>query len=383
MERLSTTPRPGWETTVQNQGLSYYETDGKPYWNESACYVFTRREIDALESATYALNEMCLQAVEHIISRGLWERFAVPRAFQSWVRESWERDERTVYGRFDLAFDGVNVKMLEYNADTPTGLIEAAVIQWFWLQDVRRSTNEDSSERDGWDQFNTLHERLIEAWQALGQESNERLYFASIPAEDSDEDFMTVNYLRDTANQAGWDTEYIELQNVGWNPSLGFVDLTERPIANIFKLYPWEILLTEQFAKYLPVARTRWLEAPWKMLLSNKAILPLLYELFPDSPYILPASLSPLGDIYVKKPLLGREGANTAIVAYGESVLETEGIYTGPSVYQEYVELPDFNGNYPIIGSWMVNGYAAGIGIREADTRITTNKSRFVPHRFT
>jgi glutathionylspermidine synthase len=163
------------------------------------------------------------------------------------------------------------------------------------------------------------------------------------------------------------------------------VDLQERPINHIFKLYPWEMMVREPFGKHLPRARTRWIEAPWKMVLSNKAILTVLYELFPHSPYILPAAFEPtrdIGDIYIKKPMLGREGANTALVAYGESVLQTEGPYEGQAVYQAYAELPEFDGSYPVIGSWMVNGYAAGMGIREGDTRITTNKSRFVPHCF-
>jgi glutathionylspermidine synthase len=140
-------------------------------------------------------------------------------------------------------------------------------------------------------------------------------------------------------------------------------------------------MLKEQFGPYLLKSDTQWLEAPWKMLLSNKAILPLLCQLFPECPYLLRASWEPLGSAYVKKPILGREGANVAIISGGRMLAETAGTYADcPCVYQEYHPLPSFDGNYPVLGSWMVNGYACGMGIREDRDLITQNTSRFVPH---
>ncbi len=373
MQRQTREPRTGWEETVQAQGLSFYLTDGWPYWDESACYVFSQAQIEALEEATIALDRMCLQAVEAIIERDLFEQFLIPPRFVPWVKNSWERDERTIYGRFDLAFDGTVPRLLEYNADTPTGLIEAAVIQWFWFKDV---CGEDAA----FDQFNSIHERLIEAWQAVKSHVAGTMYFTSV--DDGYEDYMTASYLRDTAVQAGLPTEDLAINDIGWK-NKRFVDRAEKPIANIFKLYPWEWLVREQFGPRLIEAPTRWLEAPWKMLLSNKSILPLLCEMFPESPYLLRADFDPLPGDYVKKPILAREGANASIVLNGEVVLETEGPYGAtPFVYQQYHALPDFDGNYPVVGSWMVNGHACGIGIREDSQRITTNKSRFVPHLF-
>ena len=368
-------PRPGWDEIVQSQGLSFYLTDGKPYWDESACYVFNASEVDVLEEATYVLDKMCLAAVEHVIQNNLFEQFLIPMEFTNYVRRSWERDEHTIYGRFDLVFDGTTPKLLEYNADTPTALIEAAVIQWFWFKDI-------AGEDETLDQFNSIHERLIEAWAAVKPDVKGIMYFTSLP--DYYEDYMTVNYLRDTAMQAGLKTEYIEIQDIGWNQRRQhFVDSDEKPIHNMFKLYPWEWIIREEFKGHLLQDTTRWLEAPWKMILSNKAILPLLCQLFPDSPYLLQADFHPHGDSYFKKPILAREGANAAIVVHGQTVLETTGPYgDSPCVYQEYQPLPDFNGNYPVLGSWMVNGYACGVGIREDTIRITGNKSRFVPHIF-
>jgi glutathionylspermidine synthase len=310
--------------------------------------------------------------------------------------------------------------LLDYNADTPTSLLEAAVIQWFWFKDVEQNPGSFSAKltaREGeapsepsslitgnpartearppisvLDQFNSVHDRLIEAWRAYAPIIDARrasapalfnptMYFSSISA--SIEDFMTVTYLRDTATQAGLATEYIPIEQIGFNhPRSLFVDTRERPIHNIFKLYPWEWMIREQFSPFLLQTLVHWLEAPWKMILSNKAILPILHELFPDSPYILPASFEPLPGPHIRKPILSREGANVAMVIGGKTVIETPGPYTGPYVYQQLQPLPDYQGNLPVIGSWLVNGYACGIGIREDTSPITGNTSRFVPHLF-
>lgn len=378
MERITTSPRPHWQQTVESQGLTYYMTGDQVYWDESAYYSFTAAEIEQIETATYALNEMCLQAVEHIIQQQHFSQFLIPPEFISYIQQSWERDEHTIYGRFDLHFDGQGQpRLLEYNADTPTALLEAAVAQWFWFKDM-------SAVHYSLDQFNSIHERLIEAWARVKQEKpiDDVLYFTSTG--EPPEDYMTVNYLRDTAIQSGLETEYIEIGDIGWNSTRQmFVDLKEKPIRHIFKLYPWEWLVREQFGRHLLVNKTQWLEAPWKMLLSNKAILPVLYNLFPDSPYLLKASFEPWAGSYIRKPIFGREGDNMTIVQNSIVLQETGGPYgNSPYIYQDLLPLPSFDGNYPVIGSWMVNGYACGLGIREDKTLITSNHSRFVPHLF-
>jgi glutathionylspermidine synthase len=375
VERLASNPRIDWQQKVESQGLLFHtveQDEGKvPYWDESAYYRFSSKEVDELERASYALNEMCLKAVEHVLANNLLERFLIPSAFHAYVRASWEKDEHTVYGRFDFSYDGVHPpKLLEYNADTPTALLEAAVVQWHWFRDVFPTR----------DQFNSIHERLIEIWSVLKQKGQNRWHFTSL--RDHLEDYMTVNYLRDTAMQAGIDTGYLAVEDIGWNARRRmFVDRSERPIVHIFKLYPWEWMVQEKFGPNLLEAGTQWLEAPWKMLLSNKAILPILYELYPDSPYLLHTDWQPVGNSYVSKPIVGREGANIQMVQDGQVTLETDGIYEkSPRIYQELCPLPNFNGRYPVVGSWMVNGYACGIGIREDSQPITQNMSRFVPH---
>lgn len=372
MQRFRSKPRPDCQKTVESQGLLFHSPEGETYWDESGYYRFTAAEIDGIEKATYALNDMCLAAVQQVIDQNRFDDFQIPPQVADYVRRSWDRDELTIDGRFDLAFDGHGPpKLLEYNADTPTSLLEAAVIQWHWMKDVFPNL----------DQFNSIHDRLIEAWGVARQASSDTMYFTCLSG--NIEDYMTTTYLRDTAIQAGLRTEYLPIEQIGWNTPRGlFVDLREQHIAQCYKLYTWEWMLKEAFGPNLLADNTRWFEPPWKMLLSNKAILALLYEMFPQSPYLLPASLEPIEGDYVRKPTLGREGANIQTVSGGRVVSETEGEYPGPWVYQKLHPLPHFDGNYPVIGSWMVNGYACGIGIREDGTPITQNTSRFVPHVF-
>jgi glutathionylspermidine synthase len=370
MRRQRISPRANWQAVVESQGFHFHTPDGLPYWDESACYVFSPDEIDRIEEATYALNEMCLEAIEHILTENLFDAFGIPPAYRGWVQQSWETDEHTVYGRFDLAYTPEGgPRLLEYNADTPTALLEAAVIQWFWLKDTH----------PGADQFNSIHERLIEVWKVLQPRLAGRVYFSSLGG--NVEDYMTVNYLRDTCVQAELEGEYLAVEDIAWHSAhRQFVDAKGEPIQTVFKLYPWEWMLREEFGRYLPVSRTRWLEPPWKMLLSNKAILPVLWQLFPESPYLLRAEFQPFGPAYVRKPILGREGANVTLVLDGRPVVETEGPYDGPCVFQDYCPLPQFEGNYAVLGSWVVNGYACGIGVREDAHPVTRNSSRFVPH---
>ena len=378
MIRVPTEVRPDWPRIVESQGLLFHSIDGEPYWDESAYYLFESAEVDRIEEATRQLDAMCLEAVEHVIAEGRLEDVGIPPAFHAYVARSWEQDEHTIYGRFDLSFDGRNPpKLLEYNADTPTSLMEASVIQWFWSKALLGPAS-----LGRFDQFNSIHERLIEAWGRVARELGRKAHFAALG--DSVEDVMTVAYLRDTAIQAGIQAVPIALKDIGWNARRrAFTDLAERPIEILFKLYPWEWMIGEAFGPSLPWGQTRWLEPPWKMVLSSKAILPILFELHPDSPYLLRAEFEPFGDTYVSKPIHSREGANVSIVRNGSVLAETDGDYgESPRIYQAYHPLPEFGGRFPVVGSWMVNGHACGMGIREDGGPITRNTSRFLPHIF-
>lgn len=375
MRRITTDPRPNWQKRVEEHGLYYHTVRDEPYWDETAYYQFTAFEIDTIEEATNALHKMCMDLVEEVIDKRMFGLFLIPPEFEDYVVRSWERDEPSVYGRFDLAFDGVGTpKMLEYNADTPTALVEAAVAQWVWLKDVDERA----------DQFNSIHEHLIDAWKEVLKRDSGPIHFAAMSKLDTPEDYITAEYMRDTAIQAGAKTTFIDVTDIGYDrPRKVFVDGTGFPIHRCFKLYPWEWMVREEFGPHIRTAPTRWVEPAWKMILSCKSILPLLYERHPDSPFLLPASFDPLpGGSFVKKPLHAREGANIEVVIGGRVAQSTDGPYQGgPYVYQQLAaQLKPHDGRYPVLGSWVVGGEACGMGIREDDSLVTRNTSRFVPH---
>lgn len=375
MRRLTIDPRPNWQKKVEQYGFLFHTLNGEPYWDESACYQFTNYQIDTLELATQTLHQMCLDLVQEVIDERQFGLFLIPPEYEEYVIRSWEQRDPSVYGRFDLAYDGISPpKLLEYNADTPTALLEAAVAQWDWLKEV--------DERG--DQFNSIHDKLIDAWKAVQAVDPSPVHFATMASADSPEDFITGEYMRDVATQAGLKTATLDVTEIGWDRVRKvFVDRTGFPIRRCFKLYPWEWMVREEFAPHVRTAPTKWVEPAWKMILSCKSILPLLYQRHPDSPFLLPASFDPLPTgSYVRKPVHAREGANIQVVIDGKLAHETEGPYVGgPFAYQALAPIKPQDGRYPVIGSWVVNGLAAGIGIREDDGLITRNTSRFVPHQ--
>jgi len=217
---------------------------------------------------------------------------------------------------------------------------------------------------------------------------------------------MTVAYLKETAEQAGLDTDWISMEDIGWDRLSGrFVDKKLRFIRSIFKLYPWEWLTTDRFAPHVlatldnggGTGTTLWIEPAWKMLLSNKALLAVLWELYPGHPNLLPAYLDgprelAFGKGYVAKPLLGREGAGVTVHEPGAAD-ETSGhgmsgdgvagvgvVRDEPCCYQELAPLPSFDGNRVVLGAWVVENESAGLGIRESSGLVTDEYARFLPH---
>jgi len=363
-------PRPDWQAKVESLGLSYHTTASEPYWDESVCYQFTAAEVDHLEAATNELHRICIEAAAHVIEKALYRRFGIPERFVPLIVNSWERDDLSLHGRFDLRYDGTgDPKMYEYNADTPTSLLEASVAQWYWLEEVM----------PGADQFNSIHEKLIARWKESGIKGTVHFACAGNHAEDA----ANTQYMQDVASQAGLETKFLTMAEIGWD-GRHFVDMQKERIAMLFKLYPWEWMMDEKFAQYLPDEPWKVVEPAWKMILSSKAILPVLWELFPGHPNLLPAFFSPepLGESYVRKPLRGREGANVLLRIAGQQV-ETDGEYGSEGfVYQQVCLPPNMGGKYPVIGSWIARDEAAGMGIRESDIPVTRNTSRFVPHYF-
>lgn len=373
MKRHIISKRENWENKLEEMGFGFHSTD-IPYWDESAYYSISMEEVDEIYEATLQLWDMFLRAVEYVIDNNLFEQFGIPEYMHQYIIDSWENDAPAIYGRFDLVKKDGQLKLLEFNADTPTSLFECGVVQWNWLNDVFPDM----------DQFSSVHEKLIEYWTVLKDylHKNEKLYFTCV--RESLEDLTTVEYLRDCAIQAGIETQLIYIDEIGWNGN-EFTDLDENVIKNIFKLYPWEWMINEEFGKNIVNTDTIWIEPAWKMIMSNKAILAILWKLYPNHKLLLECYFEKyhLTD-YVKKPFLSREGANIEMVENNQLMESTEGDYGHEGhVYQELFKLPEYDGNKVLIGSWVIGQDSVGIGFRESKDFITNNTSRFIPHLIT
>ena len=383
MKRVRTAERPGWDARADALGFTWRHLDGARYWDERAYYAFTLEEVERdLEAPALELHQMCLALVDEVVrSEALMARLAIPEASRDDVADSWLRRNPSLYGRFDFAYDGTGpAKLFEYNADTPTSIYETGTFQWIWLEDMIAlgALPPDA------DQFNSLHEKLEQRFRAIFPGGG-FVHFAADP--ESVEDRQTVRYLEDIAAQAGLEPRFVPIGEIGLDADGRFVDADRYIIQAIFKLYPWEEMFREPYAAEIAGSRTRFLEPPWKAVLSNKGLLPLLWERHAGHPNLLPAffeddpAMAELGRSYVRKPLFSREGANIELVRDGRraKVLD-QGYGAEGHIRQALHPITAFDRNYPVVGAWIVGDEPAGVGIREDRSRVTKNLSRFVPH---
>ncbi|MFD1883442.1 glutathionylspermidine synthase family protein [Paracoccus pacificus] len=403
MRKVTLPERPGWRERAAEVGFTFADMNDQPYWDETSAYQFTLSEVeDNIEDPSTELHAMVREAVAEAVKSEEWmTRMAIPRPMWDFVERSWAGGEPELYGRFDLAYDGDGpAKLLEYNADTPTSLYESASFQWLWFEDQLAA----GVLRSGDDQFNGIHEGLVERWAEMAPQG-EDIHFAA--DRENPEDYATVEALAWAAREAGLGAHYTDLTAIGITEEGQFADAEDRVIGTLFKLYPWEDMMRDDFAPYLQPSQTRFIEPPWKALVSNKALLPLLWQMFPDHPNLLPAffaedvaealkggapapaiatafeaALPQLSRGYVTKPIFSREGADVTITEGGRitDAAPTGGYADHPKIIQALAPLPVFDGFYPVLGAWITGTRCTGMGLREDQARITHNLSRFKPH---
>lgn len=404
MEKIHLPERPHWRDTAKEAGFTFADMHGQPYWDEASAYRFSLRQVeDDIEDPATELHAMCREAVAEITaSEELMARLGIPDEHRDLVADSWRRNEPEIYGRMDLAYDGRSpAKLLEYNADTPTSLYESAAFQWQWLEDQLAA----GVLPEGADQFNGIHEALVARFGDLF-ESGTHLHFTA--AAGNPEDYATVEAMGWAAREAGLGAHYSDLDKIGLSDEGQFLDAESRVIGTLFKLYPWEDLLRDDYARHIAGAGCMFLEPAWKALVSNKGLLPVLWQKFEGHPNLLPAFFAddvadalvgggrPVPAVaaafdraadqirrgHVVKPIFSREGASVSIVENG-TVTEaspSNDYDQHPRVVQAYAALPEFDGFRPVIGAWIVGHACTGMGLREDRLRITQDLSRFKPH---
>lgn len=383
MQRIPVIQRPDLAAAAAQHGFEFDSVTGMNGWNETAYYQFTLRQIeDDIEAPAEELEGLCFQVVERAVNdHEVMNRLGIPEPFWNYITESWRNGERNLAGRMDLSYDGEGpAKLLEYNADTPTALYETAVFQWEWLERAIELglVPEDS------DQFNDVHESIVAAFPKLGIDGV--AHFAC--NHDIEDDKGTLDYLAECAREAGLETQSLAMADIGVDDQERFTDMDDNVIATMVKLYPWEWIMGEEFGRYVPACGVHFIEPPWKAILANKGLLPLLWEMFEGHPNLLPAFFEDdpaahdtLGGTYVRKPLLSRQGANIEIVVDGKSDYRSDGPYGADAqILQGFHPLPDHGGVFPLVGCWLIASKAAGLCIREDKSLVTGTDCRVVPH---
>jgi glutathionylspermidine synthase len=370
MRRVLVAGRADWKPRVEEQGLLWHSEDGHETWNEHAAYLLRPAEVEKLCRAARELAEFYHQATEHVVRNRLWSLIGLQNHEAQLLTSSWKRGEWSLHGRFDFLFDAQGCpKLLEYNAETALSLFETAVIQKRWLIELMPNH----------EQFNNLEASLVRAWRESGFK---QVHCAWRPRHAEVEG--TVRYMAQLMRSTGIQVTMLAMHRMGWNSRAGkFVDQDGAPITHCFKLYPWEWMLREPFARRVEASRCSFIEPPWRLLPGSKAILCVLAELFADHPSVVACRKSPekFGSTFVSKPLFGHEGHNVAIHRNGAITESLSGEYGDePKVYQAFVESPRYDGFLPQFGVWMVRDQPVAICVRETLGSIISARSAFVPH---
>ncbi len=364
------------------------DSDGSSYIADELVVV-NEKEAEGYYNAVNELYDMYIEAAQYVIDNNLFFEVGIPFNLIDAVKMSWENDVHWhLYGRFDLAggIDGKPIKLIEFNADTPTALFETAIIQWALLK---------FNGMDEAKQFNRVYEAIKENFQRLVTLDEDvsrfselysgwKILFSSIAG--SLEDENTTKLLQTAAMEAGWQSKFCYVDEVGFSEEGIFCE--DEAYEFWFKLIPWESIAIEEpelvlfLTEIIKNQKAIILNPAYTLLFQSKGLLPILWQLFPNHPLLLEASFEPLKDKpYVEKKVLGREGANIKIVdASGKVVTATDGEYESfPSIYQEYTKLPqDTQGRSYQAGVFFAYE-ACGLGYRRGG-KILDNMSKFVGH---
>ena len=366
------------------------DSDNSSYISDEIV-VINEDEANAYYEATNELYDMFAEAGQYVIDNDLFHELNIPFNLVEIIKESWENEVHWhLYSRFDLAggIDGKPIKLIEFNADTPTSLFETAIIQWAMLK--KNGLDEAS-------QFNNLYEALkdnfkriitlnsdIEKFEEYYSKLGWKILFSSISS--SHEDINTTKLLQHIATEAGFNTDFEFIENVQFNDE--GIYKNDELFEFWFKLIPWENIAIEEselaliLTQIIADKKAIIFNPAYTLMFQSKGFMKILWDLYPNHPLLLETSFEPLiGKKQVEKRCFGREGANVKIINADQSIDEqTSGDYEGhKAIYQEYVEFPkDSNGNSYQAGVFYAYE-ACALGFRRGG-KILNNMSKFVGH---
>lgn len=375
---------------LEQIGFSWHtDEDGSDYI-ESELVELTQEEAEAFYAAANELYDMYVAAAQYVIDNDLFSELEIPFNLIEAIKMSWENDVHWhLYGRFDLAggIDGKPIKLIEFNADTPTCLFETAILQWAALK--QNSLDEGR-------QFNNLYEALSENFKrlvTLGEETEEfenlyegwKILFSSVRGLDEEE--KTVRLLQSAAEAAGFVTNFAYADEVEFDDESG-IWFNGENYEYWFKLIPWESIAIEESALALYLTnimknqKAIILNPAYTLLFQSKGIMKVLWDLFPNHPLLLQSDFTSLRNVkQVRKPFLAREGANVTIFdENGRVVANNGGEYEeGKFLWQEFNEFCKDEAGAKYQAGVFFAYEACALGFRKGG-EILGNSSKFVGH---
>lgn len=318
---------------LESIGFSWHtDNDGTPYASAELVEI-SSKQADEYYEAVNQLYDMFVNAAQYVIDNDLFFELGIPYNLIDLIKQSWENDVHWhLYGRFDLAggLDGKPIKLIEFNADTPTAVFETAILQWAILK--QNGLDEAA-------QFNDLFDGLVENFKRLMTLDDDTSEFDELYAqnpykilftciEGNSEDEATTRLIQACANRAGFNTRFAYIHEISFDDENGiFVDGQNYEF--LFKLIPWEQIAVDEgelgliLQNIIKNQKAIILNPAYTLLFQSKGIMKILWDLYPNHPLLLHSSYEPLANKkQVKKPFLAREGANVSIISQDGVVLE-------------------------------------------------------------
>ncbi|NEN82814.1 glutathionylspermidine synthase family protein [Paenibacillus elgii] len=378
-------------------------------------YRLERAQLAEMRKAAEALGRIYARTVR-IVQQGepaLLAELGLPPASFGAIRLRFDEDIPTLIGRFDFALTPQGLKMLEFNSDTPTGIVEAfhangRVCAAYGEEDPNEGCSGD---------FRQAFKRMLDLYREAGYAS-EHVVFSSLDWHE--EDAGTTRYLLKQSGIAGAEFAALSDLRVEGDRIWAQPDADDEetaagcPIDVLYRLHAIEKLAEdrdtdgyptgEHVLELIAARKLAIINPPSGFAAQTKALQALIWNLHQAGEfyteeehetieaYMLPTFMEPCfpeGTPYVAKPILGREGSGVTIYAGSGDIAEASGedeYGDQPMVYQQYAELPrirveTLNGPYDgrlLWGCFLIDGRSSAVVARVGGS-ITNNLSYYLP----
>ncbi|AFC31935.1 hypothetical protein PM3016_5220 [Paenibacillus mucilaginosus 3016] len=363
-----------------------------------------------MRGAAEKLGRLYARTVETVQQGGeeLWRELGLPEAAFGAIRLRFDGEKATLIGRFDFAETPQGLKMLEFNSDTPTGIVEAfhvngRVCAAYGARDPNAGCAAMLPKAFG---------RMLDLYRTAGYPA-EHIFFSALDWHE--EDAGTTKYL--LANSSLEGAQFVPLADLRvqgerlWAEKPGEGEPV--PVDILYRLHAIEKLAEDRDTDGYPTGehvlrliaerKLAVINPPSGFAAQTKALQALIWNLHQAgefyteeeheaiSRYMLPTYLEPAfaeGSAYVSKPILGREGSGVTIYEKGAAAEASGDEEYGhqPMVYQQYAPLPEVEvetlaGPYRgslLWGCFLIDGQGSAV-VARVGGRITGNLSYYLP----